>query len=57
MGTSHLLERPVTRDIETIDRSLQRMDVLIEDVLSLAWSGLTIDAVEGVSFRQVSEEA
>jgi len=43
--------------LETVDRSLERMDVLIEDVLSLAQSGLTIDTVEEVSLRQMSEDA
>jgi PAS domain S-box-containing protein len=46
-----------TETLETVDASLERMDVLIDDVLSLAQSGLTIDTVEEVSLRQVSEEA
>ncbi|GAA0528637.1 PAS domain S-box protein [Halorubrum aquaticum] len=46
-----------TEALETVDTSLERMDVLIEDILSLAQNGLTIDTVEEVSLREVSEEA
>ena len=43
--------------LEDIEESLDRMEALIEDVLSLARSGLTIDDMEPVSLRSITRKA
>lgn len=43
--------------LEDIEESLDRMEALIEDVLSLARSGLTIDDMEPFSLRSVTRKA
>ncbi|MUW14367.1 GAF domain-containing protein [Halorubrum sp. CBA1125] len=44
-------------EIDAVARSLERMEVLIEDVLTLARQGETIDEVEPVSLAAVAEES
>jgi PAS domain S-box-containing protein len=49
-------EQGVPSEIEAVDRSLDRMGALIEDMLTLARQGTAIDETEAVSLSALAEE-